>query len=327
MSLINWTKSYRTSDQFFQFGGADLGNIQTDITNVVNGSLDNLNVSSIANINESKIAFDTSSGHNHDGNNSRLTSAFSGIIDSEGREGLNVTRTDNNTFSVGAGSIVINQTILTNTATTSVDNDGGTGHGTADDADSFVYVYCFDNSGSLGFLVSHLAPNLVDYDQNDIGTVFRYRCIGSTIYRCLGGAYNDSSQNLQVDSETSFDSSSFAYGATISVADIAIARTTIWTPSRTVWFGYNTTTAPVAGGGAHIGMASKRFFDNQTESELNGDDFRVGVVPPAGNDHHMEAMTAQTAGTPGSFKFRVVATGEPQVVYWWAFNEELTKGV
>lgn len=44
--------------------------------NEINGNLDNANIDTSAGIVESKLAFSTSTGHNHDGSNSRLIPAF-----------------------------------------------------------------------------------------------------------------------------------------------------------------------------------------------------------------------------------------------------------
>ena len=46
-----------------------------NVYNEVNGSLDNNNIDGSAAIAESKLAFDTASGHNHDGTNSKLIPA------------------------------------------------------------------------------------------------------------------------------------------------------------------------------------------------------------------------------------------------------------
>jgi hypothetical protein len=71
MGNISWTKSWSASDNGSVFGGADIGNIQNDITTVVNGGITNANINASAAIAESKIAFDTSTGHDHDGSNSK----------------------------------------------------------------------------------------------------------------------------------------------------------------------------------------------------------------------------------------------------------------
>ena len=69
MGNITWTKSWSASDNGTVFGGADLQNIQGDITTVVNGGITNSNVNASAAIAESKIAFSTT-GHSHNGTDS-----------------------------------------------------------------------------------------------------------------------------------------------------------------------------------------------------------------------------------------------------------------
>lgn len=46
MGLISWTKSWSASDDGSSFGGADIQNIQTDITDQVNGNLNAANFAS-----------------------------------------------------------------------------------------------------------------------------------------------------------------------------------------------------------------------------------------------------------------------------------------
>lgn len=71
MGNIVWTKSWSSSDDGTILYGADLENIQNDITNVVNGGLTNVNINGSAAIEESKIAFNITTGHSHDGTDSR----------------------------------------------------------------------------------------------------------------------------------------------------------------------------------------------------------------------------------------------------------------
>lgn len=54
----------------------DLNSVLDTLYNEFNGNIDNANIKSSAAISESKLAFSTSSGHNHDGSNSKLIPAF-----------------------------------------------------------------------------------------------------------------------------------------------------------------------------------------------------------------------------------------------------------
>ncbi len=93
MGFITWTKSWSSADNGAVFRGTDLQNLQNDITSVVNGGLTDVNIKSNAGIQESKISFDTLTGHNHDGSNSRLAAAGATDAISRGLE-LSVTKDD-----------------------------------------------------------------------------------------------------------------------------------------------------------------------------------------------------------------------------------------
>ena len=71
MGNISWTKSWSSSDDGSILDGDDLKNIQDDIVAVINGAITNVNINAAAAIAESKIAFDTSAGHDHDGTDSK----------------------------------------------------------------------------------------------------------------------------------------------------------------------------------------------------------------------------------------------------------------
>src|SRR3990167_3843285 len=71
MGSITWTKSWSSADNGTILGVADIQNIQNDITTVVNGNITNANISASAAIIESKLAFNTSIGHDHDGTDSK----------------------------------------------------------------------------------------------------------------------------------------------------------------------------------------------------------------------------------------------------------------
>jgi len=71
MGNISWTKSWSSSDDGSILDGDDLKNIQDDIVAVINGAITNVNINAAAAIAESKIAFDTSTGHDHDGTDSK----------------------------------------------------------------------------------------------------------------------------------------------------------------------------------------------------------------------------------------------------------------
>lgn len=318
MGRINWTKTFKRSDDGSALSGADLGNIQTDITDVVNSGISNVNISRKAGIVESKIAFDTSSGHDHDGENSALTSGFTGIKDLEGREGLRVEYNAADSVTVTAGSIMINETLYTETSANTVSNSN------FDTASSYIYIYCYNNSGSLGFIDDGNPPNLTNFAQDTDGDIFRYRVINisgtDTVCRCLGSIYNDGDQNMKSDTEVSFDASSICQG----VIDTAVQTgsneyriftvNTLWTPDYLIWTDNS--------GDNKWQIATRNMFNYYSFHEYKGD-AAPGVYGPD-NDvaiPELTTMTEQAAGTAGSFTIDEDAgTSE---VWWIAFSEKL----
>lgn len=73
MGAITKTKTWADNDTV---NYTDINANFDSLYNEVNGNLDNTNIKSSAAISESKIAFSTASGHNHDGSNSKLIPAF-----------------------------------------------------------------------------------------------------------------------------------------------------------------------------------------------------------------------------------------------------------
>lgn len=321
MGKLTWTKPFHVTDNFRVLDGADLGNIQSDITDQVNGSLTNFNISLNASIQESKLSFNTSTGHNHNGVNSRLVSAVAN--DPFGREGLQISRTDNNTLSVGAGSIVIDNTVFTTTAATSIDNDGGTGHGTADDASSFVFVYAYDNSGSLAFSVSHNHPNTNDFAGNTGGGIFRFRDFSGSVRRCIGGIYNDSSQNFEAGTEINFDGSNIATGKVdIGIGESTRVVTTIWTPRFVRSINHDGQNY-VAGNSIGVNEATKSFLDQYSLPMHTNVDFSITsiTVQPS---HHVSAITEQSASCPGSFTITPDGNSGSDEYYWIATTDQFS---
>lgn len=72
MGLVTKQKSWVDEENVTY---TDLNGNFDDIYNEFNGGIDNANVDPSAAIAESKLAFDTASGHNHDGSNSKLIPA------------------------------------------------------------------------------------------------------------------------------------------------------------------------------------------------------------------------------------------------------------
>lgn len=76
MATISKTKTWSDNENVTY---TDINGNFDNVYNEVNGNLDNDNIKSGANIVESKLAFNTTSGHNHNGVNSRLIPAVVGI--------------------------------------------------------------------------------------------------------------------------------------------------------------------------------------------------------------------------------------------------------
>lgn len=72
MGLVTKSKSWVDNESVTY---TDINANFDGVYNEFNGSIDNNNIKSDAAIAESKLAFDTSSGHNHDGSNSKLIPA------------------------------------------------------------------------------------------------------------------------------------------------------------------------------------------------------------------------------------------------------------
>ncbi len=197
MGLLKFTKEYTASDDSSTLGGADLGTMQADIAAILNGGITNTNISTSAAITESKLAFDTASGHNHDGSNSRTISsgAFRGF-----RQGCGLTYVTAATLKAGSGVLDIAGSLYTRTSYSSTINmatDGDWVEGTTQEgASQIVYVYAYNDSGSTWDIKFWLqAPQYANTGTDDSSKkIYRY---SSKWYRCLGYFYNDASQNIQ----------------------------------------------------------------------------------------------------------------------------------
>jgi len=193
MGYIQWTKSWSASDNGTIFGGSDLQNLQNDITTVINGGLTNSNVDSGAAIEESKIAFDTSAGHDHDGSNSKAISGFRHSM-----YGLELVYKDAATITVKPGKCDIGGSTATISADTDIDL--GTGgnwiDGDSEGTSELIYVY-IDSSNNLR--LSNSAPDIDWTDDADVDDIKRYHedsASADDYYRCIGAMYNDSSGDL-----------------------------------------------------------------------------------------------------------------------------------
>lgn len=191
MGNISWTHSYSASDNGTILGGADIQNIQNDITTVVNGGITNTNISAGAAIVESKIAFNISSGHDHDGVSSKLISAknIHYIV------GCEVEYVGVATVKVQPGVLELNGTVLSRTAYSTTLNLATAGHWVSgsEGASAWYYIYAYNDSGtSWDVKLSDEAPVYYDCDVDDASGFLRYRDYSDVWYRCIGKFYNNS---------------------------------------------------------------------------------------------------------------------------------------
>jgi hypothetical protein len=198
MGLLKFTKDYTSSDDGKKLTGTELGVVQADIAAVINGGITNANVSASAAIVESKLAFDTSSGHNHDGSNSRTLSsgAFRGFI-----QGAELVWDSAATVHAGSGVMDIAGTLYTRTSVSSTLNmvtDGDWVEGTSQEAaNQWIYVYAYNSSGSLWDIKFWLqAPQYADTGTDNASTALIFRNDGTKWYRCLGRVRNNAGSDI-----------------------------------------------------------------------------------------------------------------------------------
>ena len=196
MGNIAWTKSWSASDNGTVLGGADLQNIQNDITTVVNGGITNTNINASAAIVESKIAFNTTSGHTHNGTDSRLLAASNTHF----IKGCELVYASAATFTVNPGILELNGSVYSRVASSTTMNLATASHWVygSEPANGWVYVYAYNNSGtSWDVKLSTQAPAYYDCDTDDVTGTLRYRDYESVWYRCIGAVRNSSSNILQ----------------------------------------------------------------------------------------------------------------------------------
>lgn len=328
MANISWTKAWSSSDDGTIFTGLDLQNIQGDITSVVNGGITNANVASGAAIEEVKLLFDLTTGHNHDGVNSRLVS--SKLLNY--RSGFTIYGDDDDNICVRAGTIVIDGTVITAVVASgdlAIATSTNWLHGFASPFTGYIYVYLYNSSGSVGYKFSNEAPDLSDADDNIVEEPWRYKKYGATYYRCIGAVYADAAGDLcwgQASSEglifTNFDASpimsicGLANGSNIDIV-------TLWSP-KIVYAALSADASPVTTEDEKQWMATP---------ELLGTVFQAAAVNvehgiTATHEHRLivnttagsiNSITAQAAGTAGGFK--IYAATDNYVWYAYAMSD------
>lgn len=192
MGLLKYTKSHSASDDGSLLTGAELGQLETDISSVLNGGVSNVNIAADAAVVESKLEFDTTSGHNHDGSNSRALGAGGqrGFIQGGWLEYVAIDQ-----VKAQSGTIEIAGSFYTRTSySTTIDTDtaghwveGASQRGT----DTWAYVYAYNDSGSSWDIKYWLQKPQYANTGTDDSSVKIYRSSGGVWYRCLGAVRMD----------------------------------------------------------------------------------------------------------------------------------------
>ena len=198
MGLLKFTKSYSSSDDGSNLTGAELEQLQADISAVLNGGISNINIATDAAIVESKVAFNTTSGHNHDGSNSKTLSGggLRGF-----RQGAGLTYVTAATIKAQSGVLEIGNNVYTrNSYSTAIDLGVDTdwvGGTSLQATSSKFYVYAYNDSGSTYAIKYWDQPPEYANTISDDSSIKIFRSTGGVWYRCLGFFYNDASQNIQ----------------------------------------------------------------------------------------------------------------------------------
>jgi hypothetical protein len=320
MGLIYWTDSLINGDNVTQ---SHITTLKNDITTVVNGGLTNSNVNASAAIVESKIAFNTSSGHDHDGTDSKLIALGSQV--KHFRKGLTLYGDNDENICVRPGTIDIGGTILSTTA-----NSGDLAIATAGNwvfgaaaVSIWCYVYVYNNSNAIGYKFSTEAPDLSDASDNTTEIPFRYQKYASTYYRCIGCVFIDAAGDLC----WGHNGSEGMYVSQFDASQVCIVNglgtgsdqtmNTIWTPKfiRVIYGTQDTT--PGVNDTTHCSEASQKMIDtNWYGTQLNAVDMEGGthVWRAISDESSVNAITAQSAGVSGSFTLEAMTDDK----YWYA---------
>jgi hypothetical protein len=207
MGYISWTKTWTSGDDGSILTGAQIGQLQADIAAILNGGITNVNVGASAAIAESKLAFDTSAGHNHDGSNSKTISATN-VLASSTLKGAILKWLSTTTCKATSGSIVINGVLYSRTSDSttrdiSVDADyigGISSRGTS----KWLYVYAYNDTGtSWDIKFSASAPQYSNCG-TDTSDILRFRQISSVWYRCIGAIYLNATGSGEITAFTQY---------------------------------------------------------------------------------------------------------------------------
>lgn len=320
MGLLKFTKEYGAADNGSVVTGTDVATIQSDIASVLNGGVTNANIATSAGIVESKLTFDASAGHTHNG-----TDATYPLI-KHYRRGMALKQgTDNEDIKVTPGVIDIGGKLLVSTAdSANIDIVSGTwADGGSRPVSGPIYVYAYNNSGSVGFALSLEAPDLSDASGNTAEYPFRYQLYTAVYYRLIGIVHTDASSDLFPDMYNNFDLTNFTTGSFVATgADYTIY--TGWTPDVIQWMVSSDSTPADNEALGAWGWIQKYGWTNANPQPK---DLYFDVVT---HQHQISAdattntvfgITAQTAATTGSGRFSIDTPTSGQVVTWMAWSK------
>jgi hypothetical protein len=228
MGLIYWTDSLVNGDNVTQ---SHITTLKNDITAIVNGNITNSNVNASAAIAESKLAFDTTSGHDHDGTDSKAISLGSYLRSYIW--GCELVWVSVATVKATAGILELNGSVYSRTAdSTTLDmTNGAHWLNGSEAANMWAYVYAYNSSGtSWDIKFSNEAPQYSNCGTSTSGPLI-YRSYSSVWYRCIGRVRNDASSNLirfkqDKDLIITTDAQSFACGTSAAFAETDITAVT-----------------------------------------------------------------------------------------------------
>jgi len=228
MGLLKFTKSFSASDDGSSLTGAQLGQLQTDLSAILNAGISNANVATDAAIVESKLSFNTSTGHTHNG-----TDAAYPLI-KHYRRGMQVQYASATTVTVLPGVLDVGGKLFVTTTSTTLTITTDFMGGQAEPADGPVYIYAYNNSGSIGFKMSTSVPEVSDSDSNTAEFPLRYHDDATLgLCRLIGIIHNRT--NISADMCNNFDLSNFACGSFVGDGNDETIYTG-WTPNLIMKF-------------------------------------------------------------------------------------------
>jgi hypothetical protein len=313
MGYITFSKSYSSSDDGSKLSGADLQRLQTDIAEILNGGISNTNIVAGGAVDESKISFNTSTGHTHNG-----TDAAYPLI-KHYRRGMQIQYASATTVTVLPGVLDVGGKLFVTTASTTLNITTDFLGGQAEPADGPVYIYAYNNSGAIGFKMSTSTPALSDSSSNTAEFPLRYYS-DATIGKCrlIGIIHNRT--DISADMCVNFDLSNFACGSFVGDGNDEVIYTG-WTPN--VIQKVVCVDATPANGETFTfnSLVQKYGFataNPQPQALLYDLINNTHDTSANGTANSIYAINAQTTAQPGSFTIDAATTGV--VTMWYAFS-------